>query len=155
MNNINDYLKNPQKDLKRVYKKLFFLQYKHFFMPELCLLLKYDNLFSEPSRKYIITLNRGLFDHCIFLLRSEDLNKNAVDVVRDLYLQYKIYNFDTYEQANIQIQNIGKRNLSYSQIISENFDSLESEDIFSTIFPLFNLGDKNLIMEEIRNNYSQ
>lgn len=96
-----------------------------------------------------------MFDHCIFLLRSEDLNKNAVDVIRDLYLQYKIYNFDTYEQANIQIQNIGKRNLSYSQIISENFDLLESEDIFSTIFPLFNLGDKNLIMEEIRNNYSQ
>lgn len=155
MDNIDNYLNVAHKDLKPLYKKLFFLQYKYLFMPELCLLLKYDNLFSESSRKYVITLNRGLFDHCIFLLRSKDLNKDTVDIIRDLYMQLTIYNFDSNESLNKQIKNIGARNIPYSKMISENFSSLDDKEMLKNILPYFNLGNKNLMMEEIRNNYSE
>lgn len=155
MQNIYNHFKNSGNDIESLYKKLFIIQYKNIFIPELCLAMKNGISFSEPSQKYIITLNRGLFDHCIYLLRSDHINKDIVDIIRDLYLQFKIYNFDFDHLVNSKIQEIGSHNLDYSAIISDNFKSLKEESVFLNVLSFFNKKDGNFMIEEITRNYSK
>lgn len=155
MQNIYNDLKKSENNVDYLYKKLFIIQYKNIFLPELCLTLKDGISFSKPSQKYITSLNRSLFDNCVYLLRSEYISKDIVDSIRDLYLQFKIYDFDSNDLANSKIRDIGEHNLEYSVIISDNFKSLKEEKVFFDILPLFNKKDKNFMVDEITRNYSK
>lgn len=155
MKNIYNHLKESDGDIESLYKKMFIIQYKNIFIPELCLAMKNEVSYSDSSKKYIITLNRGLFDHCIYLSRSVSINKDIVDVIRDLYLQFKIYNFDTSDLVNSKIQTVGCNNLDYSVLISENLKNLKDESLFLNVLPCFNIRDRNFMIDEITSNYSK
>lgn len=155
MKNIYNTLKNSDGAIESLYKKMFVVQYKNIFIPELCLAMKNNVSFSEPSKKYIISLNRGLFDHCVYLLRLDRMDKDIVDIIRDLYLQFKIYNFDSDDLVNTKIQAIGSHNLDYSVIISDNFKTFKEEKVFLSVLPFFNKKDGNLMLDEITRNYSK
>lgn len=155
MENIYNDLKESDDDIEFLYKKMFMIQYKNIFIPELSSAIRDGMLLSKPSQQYINTLNRSLFDHCICLLRSQYIDKDIVDSIRDLYLQFKIYSFDANTLVNSKIQTIGKHNIDYSIIILNNFKTLKDENVFLSVLPLFNIENKNFMMDEIKNNYSK
>lgn len=153
MKNIYYYSKIPKKDFEILYKKMFLLQYQHIFLPELSVLMKKHSDFYEPSKNYIDTLKRELFDSCIYLLRSKNLNKENIDVIKDIYMQFSAYSFDKNENKNLLIRNLGAKNVKYSLNILNNFENIYEEDTFINLLPLFHIKDKNILIDEIKNNY--
>lgn len=148
------YEKIPCGDLEKIYKTLFFKQYKYLFLPEICHLLKNHNyVINDNSKSYILSLNRVLFDHCIYLNRTEHIEKEAVFIIHDIYSQFKIFGFSN-EQVNDCLRKIGDKNISYSEIILNHFDTLNEENIFDECLPFFAYDDeKNILTEEIMRLY--
>lgn len=151
MENIYYYQQIPTQELENLYASLFIKQYKYLFLPKICVLFK-EQILSESAQSYVISLNRGLFDHCIYLNRLDILDKEIISIIHDIYIQFKIFGFD-HEEANTRLRNIGRLNSDYSEFLLEHFEEIKDEGTFLNLVPFFDSENENLLLTEVERRF--
>lgn len=151
MENIYYYQQIPTQELESLYRSLFIKQYKYLFLPKICALFK-EKILSESAQNYVISLNRGLFDHCIYLNRVDVLDKEIISIIHDIYIQFKIFGFD-HEEANTRLRDIGRMNSDYSEFLLDHFEQIKHEDTFLRLVPFFENQNENLLLAEVEKRF--